>query len=630
MGDNRILQAKEINGVVARRNYILNYQASVNTAGWATYADAAASRPVDGTGGSPTITWTRTTSSPLRGIASFLFTKDAANRQGEGASYDFTIDNADLAKVLQIRFDYEIASGTYSGGTSSTDSDLIAYIYRVTATGRLIEPSVIKLDGGVSGIKYSYRGEFQTDSDATGYRLILHVATTSASAYTVRLDNIVISPSKNVNGEITTPWTAYTPTVTGLGTIVTVAMFYRRVGDSIEIAGSFGTGTAAGTAITISLPSGISWDTAKVGTTEYFTCGTMARVAGTVNPNHPSASGGPFVLYPRAAVTSVSVAKATSSGQWSAANGTDIFGNTEFATVQFTLPVAGWGATATLGQDADTRVVAARYSTAVNQTLNTATATIINYTVKNHDSLNAVTTGAAWSFRVPVAGIYAMKAAILLQGTTNWGVGETLTISLKKNNTVFSTEFEEIEASQAVNSYGAGISIYDEVECVVGDSLQVEVTQGSGGNIDLETVATFNTVAIHRLSGPSQIAASEIVAAKASGDPASASSGNPVIFPTMTYDTHNGYNASTGRYTVPGAGIIRVHGFITSANTGVALTIYKNASTDTLAGATDSNGECAYTGSVRCVSGDILDIRPNNTLDAATGSTIHFERLGGI
>jgi len=122
-------------------NYIENPDAESSTAGWATYADAAASRPVDGTGGSPNVTWTRSTSSPLRGVASFLFTKDAANRQGQGASYDLTIDSADQARVLQISFDYEIASGTYSGGTSSTDSDLIVYIYRTTATGRLIEPS---------------------------------------------------------------------------------------------------------------------------------------------------------------------------------------------------------------------------------------------------------------------------------------------------------------------------------------------------------------------------------------------------------------------------------------------------------------------------------------------------------
>ena len=110
-------------------NYITNSGAQANTTGWATYADAAGAVPVDGTGGSPNVTWTRSTTTPLRGIAEFNFVKDAANRQGQGVSSAFTIDLADRAKIMQISFDYDVVSGTYSGGTSSTNSDLIVYIY---------------------------------------------------------------------------------------------------------------------------------------------------------------------------------------------------------------------------------------------------------------------------------------------------------------------------------------------------------------------------------------------------------------------------------------------------------------------------------------------------------------------
>ena len=38
-------------------NYILNPDAEAGTTGWATYADTAAATPVDGTGGSPTVTF---------------------------------------------------------------------------------------------------------------------------------------------------------------------------------------------------------------------------------------------------------------------------------------------------------------------------------------------------------------------------------------------------------------------------------------------------------------------------------------------------------------------------------------------------------------------------------------------
>lgn len=121
-----------------------------------------------------------------------------------------------------------------------------------------------------------------------------------------------------------------------------------------------------------------------------------------------------------------------------------------------------------------------------------------------------------------------------------------------------------------------------------------------------------------------------VVAAKAGGDAPSASSGNPIIFPTTVYDTHAGYSTSTGRYTVPISGFYRVHGFINSANATTTLTVYKNASSESYsAGKTDSNGEATFSYCIQCSTGDLIDLRPGGTLDATATSTIHFERLSG-
>lgn len=76
------------------------------------YADAASTRPVDGTGGSPTVTTSMTTSTPLDGTKSFLLTKPASNVQGQGWSVPFTVDPAYRAKSLKISFDYIVNSGT--------------------------------------------------------------------------------------------------------------------------------------------------------------------------------------------------------------------------------------------------------------------------------------------------------------------------------------------------------------------------------------------------------------------------------------------------------------------------------------------------------------------------------------
>lgn len=170
-------------------NYIGNPDAETDTAGWTTYADAAGATPVDGTGGVPTLTFTRTTSSPLRGTGSFLITKDAANRQGEGASYDFTLDSADVGSTLKIQFDVVVPSGTYASG------DMIVALYDIsnTALRTVLNPS-ISADGDT-------RVHFSSVllSNSSSYRLIFHVATTSANAYTLKIDNVIVQRSYNAS-----------------------------------------------------------------------------------------------------------------------------------------------------------------------------------------------------------------------------------------------------------------------------------------------------------------------------------------------------------------------------------------------------------------------------------------------
>lgn len=179
---NGIVQEVGSGGGAGGINYIENPDAESDTAGYATYADAASSVPTDGTGGSPTVTYTRSTSAPLRGAASFLLTKDAANRQGEGASYAFSIDSADVNKSLQISFDVDASDANYVA------NDMAVYIYDVT-NAALITPASVN----IAAAKYTLQTTFVA-SNSTSYRLIFHVASTNASAYAVKFDNISVGP----------------------------------------------------------------------------------------------------------------------------------------------------------------------------------------------------------------------------------------------------------------------------------------------------------------------------------------------------------------------------------------------------------------------------------------------------
>lgn len=437
-------------------NYITNYNLETDNSGWNGYADAAATTPVNGTAGSPTITCTRTTSAPLRGTGSLLVTKDAANRQGEGCSYDFTIDSADEAKVLQITSDYTVASGTYANG------DLTDYIYDVT-NAVVIQPTGYVINNVATGLPSKLISTFQTSSNSTSYRLILHAASTSASAYTVKFDNIIVGPQIIEYGAPLTDWTTYTPTIAGCGTVTVNYAQWRRVGSNVEIRTTWTAGTVAASAIKISLPSGLVANQAA-----------DTVLTGSFETNYASATAaGIFPLLLAADTSNIQFGKNNSLSGFTPVNG-NTFGNGSVMSASAEVPIVGWSSTVQMSNDTDTRVVMAR----------------------------------------------------------------------------------------------------------------------------------------------------------ASGNPASATSGNPIIVPTADSDTHGAYNTTTGRYTVPVPGFYKISGALQSASSATTLTIYKNAVSDYLAGNLDSNGEATFSGSVSCVAGDIIDLRPGGTVDA-TSMTMTIEKVTG-
>ena len=201
----------DITGGVGGINYIDNPMAENAVTIWATYADAGGALPVDGTGGVANVTFTRSTSAPLRDVASFLFTKDAANRQGQGASYDLLIDDADKGKVLTFSMDYAPSANYVSG-------DMIFYVYDVT-NATLIQPTPYQIPAHqLSADRFSC--QIQTNSNSNSYRIIFHVSTTSALAYTMKIDNLSFGP--NPRTIVSNPSVTYYNTVSAITGVSTV------------------------------------------------------------------------------------------------------------------------------------------------------------------------------------------------------------------------------------------------------------------------------------------------------------------------------------------------------------------------------------------------------------------------
>lgn len=588
-------------------NYIDNPDAETDTTGWATYADAAGATPVDGTGGSPNVTWTRTTSSPLRGAASFLLTKDAANRQGEGVAAAFTIDSADQAKSLEVSFDYSPASGTFAGGSDSTTGDVNVYLYDVT-NALVIQPSSFKILGSVNGQFYKQACTFQTSSNSTSYRLILHVASTSASAYTVKFDNFLLGPQVLSFGAPVTDWTSFTPTGTW-STNTTYTGRWRRVGDSMELFVTAALSGAPTGTFLVNIPSGYSIDTTKL---------TNASVSGssTLGLAGAEQSGIHLGQVAYASATQIRVQGDDDADLWSATV-PFTFGAGDFANIHFIVPIAGWGSSVLLSNDTETRVVAlsAGRITSAQSIPNATFTNLIFNTITTSPSFSThstfdTTTGI---YTFPVSGVYEVAGLCRMSSLTP-GTGELILQAYINGGAADKILYEE--AIQFATQCAQGKAIF---KVNAGDTAVLRVFQSNGASRDAGTSNEMGFY-INRISGPEQITASESINLRYTNTAATTltkSVNNTIPFADKSYDTHGAWITNT--FTAPTSGKYHVDAKIfiaagASWATGdvIAIYIFKN-------GAQYSSNASAY---VSATHSNAMLAEIHDDVDLLAGNTV--------
>lgn len=549
------------------------------------YADAAATRPVDGTGGSPTVTTSVTSTSPLNGLKSYLLTKPASNTQGQGWAVPFTVDLAYRAKSLKISADFIINSGTFvagSNGLSPTDGDLIWYIYDVT-NSQLIEPSNIKMFSQDTGIADKFEATFQTSVSGSSYRLIAHCASTSALAYEIKIDNVTVSPQVAVFGTPVTDWQSWTPT----GSWVTNTSYvgrYRRVGDSYEYQIKVSTtGAPTATTLSVNLPAGHVIDTAKL-----VDFGNVQRLPQSAGRIHDAGTNF-FEAAVRYATTTAVNLIAFNSGGTSLAD-SDINATTPMTwatgddvNVSFSVPIVGLSSSVQMSDSADTRVVAAKAFANSGQSIPNNTSTIIDFGTVSYDSHGAITTGAAWKYRAQTAGFYNIAATVLLNAFTGWAVTEAVQLDVFKNGAYDSLLYynNNIASGSNINLTFAGTA---SVYLNVGDYVDIRLVQQSGSAISIST-PNYTHVSVTKVNGPSAIAASEKIqfaVTSNSGQSIPASTDTTAICNVKEYDTHNIYNTSTGEFKFPRPGFAKLNVRFLTGNINGAfiyfgqITLYKN------------------------------------------------------
>lgn len=169
-----------ITGTASRLQYITG-QMFLSNGG-----DAA---PITGLGGSVSgVTFTRSTVNPIVGDASFFLSKDAVDRQGEGVSTDFEIDNINKGETLEVQVSYDGDSGITLGNAS----DVVIWIYDIT-NAKLIPVAPKNTLAGPNNSVLTFVGTFTASATSVDYRLIFHIGTASTAAWNLQLDDIVVT-----------------------------------------------------------------------------------------------------------------------------------------------------------------------------------------------------------------------------------------------------------------------------------------------------------------------------------------------------------------------------------------------------------------------------------------------------
>lgn len=542
---------QDVGGGAGGINYITNPDFENGIDGYATYADAAAVTPTDGTGGIPNVTLFASVTNPLRGTQSGFFSKDAVSRQGEGFSTPFQIAKADQTKMVKISFDYETS-------VNYVDGDMRVYILPLDGSNlNLIELNDRDLYANANG---TYTSFFQATADALDYRLIFHIASTSALAYDLKIDNVVVSPQGSVvKGAVVTDWKEYVPiwtTTTGVPSVGngTLKGKWRRVGGNLElqIYLQAGSTTTFGTSdFRFSIPEGLQVDLDKLsgspirsqamGVARFLDNSTGLNYVGTTL----NTVSDPVVLF---------VSGEGGRPNWSGTVPVT-WGSDDHFTLEASMPIAGWSSNVVMSEDAGNRRAVLRGAGNAGTGVTTGTTDIPFISVED--------TVSGWNgtqYTIQETGDYDIEASVLY--TTNGSRYLSLYVNGASDKPISGV-------STSTNFVKGGLRGYFNK----GQVLSIR-SQGTDGTGTLSNNSSFHYISIAKRSNPQTIAASETVAMTAgnsSGQSIPHNVTTVITGWTKTNDTHNSFNTTTGEYTVPVSGIYLINTLLTYNNAAWAL-----------------------------------------------------------
>jgi len=517
----------------------------------ATRYDDGAATPVNGPAVDGTNdaaagnTFLASTSQPLRGTKSALL---AGNAVGEGVSFLHTMPRADFASMQEIEFDYEITTTD-----NFTQGDVTVWVYDVT-NSTLIQPTPYIV--GKSTGQEKFKAVFQSSATGASYRLLIHQAAVTGAGSSLKVDSIRVGPQTGAPlGAPMEDWNTnrtFTPSA-GFTTISLSTILSRRVGDSLQVKGTFKFAGVAGSAASIGIPLAIDFtklttlQKGLVGRAQHIESGGSAALSIT-----EAGTGELLNMFTDGSTTGQVYMSSVTGAETFVKRNVNAFASAgDSLSFEFEVPILGWSSNVQMSDSADTRVVAMNYGGLPTGTFNTSEFNATTFPTKLTDT-HAAYSGSTYT--VPVKGHYNITVSVDANASAP-AVGSFYVIGLSIDGgaPIYTRLYF---TDNATNTESSALTMtINAIPLNAGQTLQVQMRgAGSMGTLTYAASTGANHFSIVKAGGPSAIAATETVAVKYQNTAGTSitSSTATVPFATKVYDTHGAFDGST--FTAPVAG----------------------------------------------------------------------------